>query len=351
MKSTSPGNPPQKILIIRLSSIGDIILTTPLIRNMKKKFPESTIDFVIKSEFAELLENHPSINNLYQLEKGIKNKPLKKIKQQIKNEKYDLIVDLHKNFRSYYLTFRSEAKQIVRYKKFILQRFLLVKFKINLFKKIVPIYERYFLSLNRFNIQNDELGLEIHFNNQIEQKIQNYYKDFLNYENDLIIGIAPGASFATKRWTLDGFQEVVYYFIEHHKTKIILFGNKIDRELIHSAQISNEQKILNSAGKHSISETGVLMNHCDVVLTNDSGLLHLATALKKPVVAIFGSTTEELGFFPSITNNIVVQNSDLKCRPCSHVGRNKCPKDHFKCLKEITSKEVIKAIEKLILNN
>jgi lipopolysaccharide heptosyltransferase II len=351
MKSTSPVNPPLKILIIRLSSIGDIILTTPLIRNMKKKFPESTIDFVIKNEFVDLLENHPLINKLYKLEKGINKKPLKKIKRQIKNEKYDLIVDLHKNFRSYYLTFRSEAKQIVRYKKFILQRLLLVKFKINLFKKIVPINERYFLSLNRFNIQNDKLGLEIHFNNQIEQKIKNYYKDFLNNKNDLIIGIAPGASFATKRWTLDGFQDVINYFIEHHKTKIILFGNKFDRELIHSAQISNEHNILNSAGKHSISETGVLMDHCDVVLTNDSGLLHLTTALKKPVVAIFGSTTEELGFFPSTTNNIVVQNSDLKCRPCSHVGRNKCPKDHFKCMKEITSKEVIKAIEKLILNN
>jgi len=91
------------------------------------------------------------------------------------------------------------------------------------------------------------------------------------------------------------------------------------------------------------------MDQCNVVLTNDSGLLHLASALKKSVVAIFGSTTEELGFFPSTTKNIVIQNTNLKCRPCSHVGRNKCPKDHFKCMEEITSNEVIKAVEKLIL--
>jgi len=191
--------------------------------------------------------------------------------------------------------------------------------------------------------------LEIYFNEEIENKIKNEYERLLNNQRKIIIGIAPGASYATKRWTLEGFQDVIDYFTEQHDAKVILFGNEFDKRLIASLNIANKKSVINSAGKYSISETGVLLDFCQVVLTNDSGLLHLASALKKPVVAIFGSTTKELGFFPSTTKNIVVQNNNLKCRPCSHVGRNKCPKDHFKCMKDITADEVIKAVEKITL--
>ncbi len=348
MRDDSSTKPPQKILLIRLSSIGDILLTTPVIRVLKHKFPDSTIDFVVKNQFTEILEDHPSLNQLFKLEKGNDKQTLKKIKHQIKNNNYDLIVDLHKNFRSYYLTFRSGAKRVVRYKKFVFRRFLFVKLKINLFKQIIPIFKRYFLALVPFNIKYDDFGLEIYYNEETEKKIKTNYNKFFNNQDDIFIGIAPGASYATKRWTIDGFQDVINYFIEHHNAKIILFGNGFDRELIGSFNITNRQNILTCAGKHSISETGVLMDLCHVILTNDSGLLHLASALKKPVVAIFGNTTEELGFFPSTTKNIIIQNNNLKCRPCSHVGRNKCPKDHFKCMKDITSNEVIKAVEKMI---
>ncbi len=101
-------------------------------------------------------------------------------------------------------------------------------------------------------------------------------------------------------------------------------------------------------GELSLLETATLMSHCDLVLTNDSGLTHLASALKKKVVAIFGSTTEHLGFFPYLTEHIVVQNNKLSCRPCTHIGRDKCPKGHFKCMKEITAEQVINAIEGLL---
>ena len=144
MRDDSSTKPPQKILLIRLSSIGDILLTTPVIRVLKHKFPDSTIDFVVKNQFTEILEDHPSLNQLFKLEKGNDKQTLKKIKHQIKNNNYDLIVDLHKNFRSYYLTFRSGAKRVVRYKKFVFRRFLFVKLKINLFKQNIPIFKRYF---------------------------------------------------------------------------------------------------------------------------------------------------------------------------------------------------------------
>ncbi len=341
--------PPEKILIIRLSSIGDIILTTPVIRLLKQKFPDSTIDFVIKKQFVELLINHPAINFFYIFDKKQDSNTLKKIKQDIKNKEYDLIVDLHKNFRSFYLSFRSNSKKVVRYKKFALRRFWLVKFKLNFFKQIIPIYLRYLACLNSYQIQYDHQGLDIYFDEKTKQSIKEKYTDILTKSKSLVLGVVPGASFATKRWTAEGFQTVINYFVRQHQAKVILFGNASDRELIKSLDIKNSQAVLNTAGKLSILETGAVMDYCDLIITNDSGLMHLASALKKKVVAIFGSTTEELGFFPSTTEHIVIENKNLKCRPCSHVGRHKCPKKHFKCMKEITSHEVINAVEKLIL--
>jgi len=340
--------PPEKILIIRLSSIGDIILTTPVIRLLKQKFPNSTIDFVIKKHFTELLINHPAINFFYIFDKKQDSTSLKKIKQDIKNKEYDLIVDLHKNFRSFYLSFRTNAKKVVRYEKFALRRFLLVKFKLNFFKQIIPIYLRYLACLKTYKIQYDNQGLDIYFDEKTKQTIKEKYADFLTKSKSIVLGVVPGASFASKRWTPEGFQTVINYFIEQHQAKVILFGNASDRELIKSLNIKNSQAVLNTAGELSILETGAVMDYCDVVITNDSGLMHLASALEKKVVAIFGSTTEELGFFPSTTEHIVIENKNLKCRPCSHVGRDKCPKKHFKCMKEITSAEVINAVEQLL---
>lgn len=339
---------PEKILIIRLSSIGDILLTTPVIRLLKQKFPDSSIDFVIRKEFADLLVHHPAIHRLYLFDKTRNFKSLKRIKTEIKNCRHDLIIDLHKNFRSFYLTFNSRAPKIIRYRKGIVSRFFYVKFKIKIYRKIVPIYLRYLDCLVPYQIFYDHRGLDIFFDQETEKSIFHKYSDFLNMNTAPIIGVAPGANHGTKRWTIEGFSAVINDLSGVRNFKIIIFGNHADREIAQCLNIDKKQLVLNTTGELSVLETGALMTHCDLLITNDSGLLHLAAAIKKKVVAIFGSTTEELGFFPYTTEHIVVQNNNLKCRPCSHIGRNKCPEGHFKCMQEITASEVIRAVAKLL---
>ena len=351
MNKSSSIQTPKKILIIRMSSIGDVLLTTPVIRLLKTKFPDSQIDFVIKNEFVELLTYHPNIDYLYRYDKFVEVNSLKKIKQEVRNKQYDLIVDLHKNFRSYYLTSDSGAKQIVRYKKGVFQRFFLVKFKLNFYKKIIPIFQRYLNCIERFDIFYDGKGLDIFFDQETVQSVFEKYSKFLNNSAALTIGVAPGAKHATKRWTVEGFSSVINFLIKNTNARIILFGSRPDREIVNSFSIKKPQFMLNTTGELSLLETTALMNHCDLVLTNDSGLMHLASALKKKVVAIFGSTTEELGFFPYLTEHIIIQNNSLKCRPCSHIGRKKCPRRHFKCIKEITADHVISAMEELLKKN
>jgi len=350
MKESVAGQTSKKILIIRLSSIGDILLTTPVIRLLKKKFPQSKIDFVIKKEFAELLIYHPGIHHLLLFDKHDKSHSIKKIRQQIRDENYDLIIDLHKNFRSYYLTAFSRAGQIFRYKKNVFLRFFLVRFKLNFYRTIVPIYLRYLACLKSLQISYDEKGLELFFTEDIKLRIFDRFKNFLDVPGEHIIGIVPGAKHETKRWLPEGFAAAIEQLTSDRKSKVIIFGSKEDQNIVQSLKIKNNQNVLDTTGRLSLLEAGVLMNHCDLVLTNDSGLMHVASALKKKVVAIFGSTTEELGFFPYTTEHILIQNKYLKCRPCSHVGKNKCPKGHFKCMKEITAGQVINAMDKLLGN-
>ncbi|NOZ62721.1 MAG: glycosyltransferase family 9 protein [Calditrichaeota bacterium] len=335
----------EKILIIRLSSIGDIILTTPAVRLIKKRFPRSELDFVVKKQFAELVAHHPAIHHLYFFDKNNDDFSLKKIKRQIVSERYDLIIDLHKNFRSFYLTTFSRARRVVRYSKFSLRRSIFVKFKINLFKKVVPIHQRYLLPLLQFSISDDGEGLEIYFSPTIKSEIEKKYELFFEQNFEKIIAIAPGASFATKRWLPEYFQLVISHFAEDKKNGIILIGNQQDRELIDSLNIKAYRNVLVAAGELSLLGTAALMDKCQLVITNDSGLMHLATALKKKIVAIFGSTTRELGFFPVTKDAVILENNQLSCRPCSHVGRDRCPKKHFQCMAEIQPRQVIEAVE------
>ncbi|HDP98538.1 MAG TPA: lipopolysaccharide heptosyltransferase II [bacterium] len=337
----------KKILIIRFSSIGDILLTTPAIRLLKARFPECRIDFVIKRQFSELLAAHPAIDRLYQFNNSQPD-GLRKLGREVREQHYDLILDLHNNFRSHYLTMNSRAKFVLRYQKPLLRRLLLVKFKINLFKRALPVYQRYLKPLQRWGIRDDGLGLDIFFKPEIIAKINVKYQSFFQQSSKPVIGIAPGASFATKRWSAHGFKRVADHLLENSNTALVFLGDTADRELIDSLNIKKSDKLVNAAGELSIAETAALVDHCDLVLTNDSGLMHLAEALKKKVVAIFGSTTRELGFFPTSANCVVIEKIDVPCRPCSHIGRQKCPKDHFRCMEEITPQQVIEEIENLL---
>ncbi len=338
-----------KILIIRLSSIGDIILTTPVIRILKHHFPASKIDFVIKQQFAELLAHHPAINQLLIFDKSQATAGLKNLKHKITKQRYDLIIDLHKNFRSYFLTLNSGAGCILRYKKFVWRRWLLVKLKWNLFEQPIPIFLRYLIPIKKLGFEYDDLGLDIFFSEKIKFQVEEKFAPFLQQNFHTLIGIAPGASFFTKRWTAEGFEAVIDHFSQQTGMGVILFGNAADRELIDSLHIKNRQQVLNAAGELSLIQTAALMDKCGGVISNDSGLMHLAAALKKNIVAIFGSTTAELGFYPVTTEHIIVENPELKCRPCSHIGRKKCPKHHFACMKKIEPAQVIAAAEKLFL--
>ena len=162
-----------------------------------------------------------------------------------------------------------------------------------------------------------------------------------------IISICIGAGFYTKRWPAENITELIDKIFENRMGKVILLGGKVDEESADQITGGTKSEVLNLCGKLSLIESAAVIKSSNMVISNDTGLMHIAQALKKNLVAIFGSTTKELGYFPVGRNSVVIE-KELYCRPCSHNGKEKCPEKHFRCMKDISPEEVFETIKNLI---
>lgn len=322
----------KKILIIRLSSIGDVLLTTPLIRSIKKQNPNIQIDFVVKSEFFELLKNSPHLTNIYSYSKESTKK--KELLNSLKANKYELVIDLQNNNRSREIVYKLDRKTF-QFGKNSLKKFLLVHFKINRLKKAPLIPVRY---AKAAGIKLDDEGLEIFTDNIADSRLE---------LNEKYIGLCPGAKHFTKRWPKEYFIDLGK-MLETSGYKVALFGSADESETIKEieSQLGNPLNLCND----SILQTAANMKMCKAIYTNDSGSMHLSCAVDVPVIAFFGSTVKEFGFYPYKNQNVVLEIEDLPCRPCTHIGRNSCPLKHFKCMKEIKPELAFNSLKRLHLS-
>ena len=318
-----------RILIIRLSSLGDILLATPLVRSLKKKHPHILIDFLLREEYSDIYKYNPYINKLFAYKRD------NETPEEIMSIKYDLILDLQNNIRSAGIRKKIKSERVTIFNKRTLDKLLLVKFKINRLKDAKQIPVRYAEALNNFEL--DDEGLELF----IENKTPTISKHKNRY-----IGFAPGSRHFTKMWPED------YYITIGKKLNeagysIILFGGKDDRELC--KRMSNEiPGSMDLSNDDDLLMTAVNMKECLALVCSDSGLMHTACAVKIPVLAFYGSTVREFGFTPFRNKNLILENNTLSCRPCSHIGRESCPKKHFKCMLEITPELAFNRLKDLI---
>ncbi len=334
-------NVDKKILIIRLSSIGDILLTTPFIRQTRIAFPNSSIDFVIKQRFIDLVRFNPHINHIYSVNEEEGMAGLREIRKRIEDQHYDYIFDLHNNIRSRILT-KGLPNPIFRMRKDKLKRFLLVYTKINLYKRPIPIPERYLRVGRAAGIKDDGHGLEIFWKNHIEEGLFDVVDRRLL--KNPFVAMAPGAGFKTKRWPIEYFAELIRKIRAQASLPVVLLGSK--EEAAYFKSLEELPGVINLAGELTLLEAAIMISKAKFLVSNDSGLMHLATAVKTPVLAIFGSTVEEFGFFPYRSQHQVVQRKGLWCRPCSHIGRNHCPLGHFKCMKDLKPELVFNHLKK-----
>ncbi|HEX2961885.1 MAG TPA: glycosyltransferase family 9 protein [Ignavibacteriales bacterium] len=320
----------ENILIIRLSSLGDILLTTPLLRSLKRLYPEKKIDFLIRNEYADILKFNPYVNDVL-LYKRDDNSALF---QTLKEKKYDAVVDLQNNLRSRKVIKAAKAEAF-RFNKRPFDKFLLVKFKINRLQQAPQIPVRYASSIPGFQL--DDQGLDLFLPENVPAD--------LNAE-DNYIAFCPGSRHFTKMWPPEYFTRLGG-LLQKEGFKIVFLGGKSDREICR--RLSNEiPGSIDMSNDDDLFLTATLMKRCRAVVCNDSGLMHTSCAAGTPVLAIFGSTVKEFGFTPYKNKNLILENNLLSCRPCSHIGREKCPLGHFKCMLEITPEAVLDNVKRIL---
>lgn len=329
----------RNIVIIRFSSLGDIILTTPVVASIRKKYPRANITFVTKDNFSDALEENPDINEIITLGKKQSILSLAK-KIRVTLTTIDLVIDLHSSMRSRLLKYFINVKEWRSFKKPYVRRFFLIYFKWNLLKTYPSVVERYALAADTLDILT-----QIRCTTIVPQKVES---TGINFELPIFC-IAPGATWFTKKWPIDYVREVIALLkIEFNNLQIVVVGGKaeqVDAQYLKD-KLGNDS-IIDYTGKLSIRETAFIISQSDVLLSNDSGLMHVASAFDISIVALFLGTSLDLGFKP-YTSNAIIISKDLDCKPCNHKGLAQCPKKHFNCAHSITPKEVFQNIKFLL---
>ena len=312
-----------KILIVRFSSIGDIVLTTPVVRCLKQQLNNVQIHFVTKKQFASVMNNNPYVDKLYTIEKSTS-----EIIQELKNENYDYVVDLHHNIRTLKLKLQL-GKKSVSFNKLNYEKFLLVNFKRNKLPQ-KHIVDRYLDTVSSLNVINDNKGLDYFIADKDTVNLnETLPPNFINGYNVLVVG----GSYFTKQIPINKLKEIC----ENSLLPIALLGGREDSKIAEEVHAVFKDKTINLCGKLSLNQSASVIQQAQKVITSDTGLMHIAAAYKKDIVSLWGNTVPEFGMGPYLAgeNSMLLEVKNLSCRPCSKLGYRKCPKGHFNCMNKI----------------
>lgn len=323
---------PQKILIIRLSAIGDIVLTSPVIRSLRHGLPEAEIHFLTKAAFTPLLQHNPHIERVIAFHGNIG-----ETVQLLKSEGYDLVLDLHRNLRSRLIKARLRVPSIT-YSKDRLAVWKYVRWRIGQLPRAHAV-DRYARVLKPLGCRLDGQGLEFFLPEEARTLAAQVVGRHFPARP---IAVVLGGTHFTKRWPREYFPEL----LNRLGQPVLLLGGKAEVE--DAAWIEAQLKVpsLNAVAQYDLLLSAALMEQSAWVLTHDTGLMHIAVALGLKTVSIWGNTVPELGFAPyKAVSSLVIENKELECRPCTKLGYDKCPKGHFRCMKDLTPERVQRVIE------
>ena len=317
-----------KFLIIRFSSIGDIVLTSPVARCLKIQFPDAEIHYLTKKRNADLLIANPYIDKIQLFDDS-----LTETIRKLKTEKYDYVIDLHNNLRSLRVKLGLNIKSF-SFNKLNINKFLLTFFKIH----AMPdghIVDRNLATLKHFNVINDGKGLDHFIPAEDEMSMAQLPEIFRNGYVALVLA----GTYATKKVPFEKYRQL----ISTSRHPFILLGGKSEQAIATHILEWNTGNVIDFTGKLRINQSASLVKNARLVISNDTGLMHIAAAYNKKILSIWGNTVPELGMSPYMPGkgSEILEVKGLPCRPCSKLGYHKCPKKHFRCMNDLPEYRII----------
>ena len=330
-----------RILIIHTAFIGDIVLSTPLIKKIKDTYPDSDITYVTTPSGEAILKNNPHLNNIIVYDKRGEHKGISGVWQlgkRLRYENFNMVITPHRYLRSSILSWLSRSPIRKGYDIAFGSCLFTEKIKYDRTKHEV---EKLLSFVDPENKKRYEI--ELYPGEKEKMKGDNLWKENL-LEDKKVVVLAPGSKWFTKQWPVEYFNKLAESLKKLSNVRLIVVGGKDEINL----PIEKENTI-DMRGKTSLLELADILSRADVVVTNDSSPIHIASAFKKPrIFALFGPTIEKFGFFPWSLNSKVFQVDGLKCRPCGIHGGKSCPEKHFKCMRDILPEEVFNEIKEYL---
>ncbi len=313
---------PVKILVLRFSSIGDIVLTTPVVRCLRQQVPEAEVHFCTKRAYQAIIDYNPYVSKALYLDNGLLD-----LIRQLRAERYDYVIDLHNNLRTRLIKLALGVRSY-SFDKLNLRKWVYIRWKINTLPN-QHIVDRYLETVRPLGVENDEQGLDyfIPYKDQVEV-------DWLppTHQQDYV-AFAIGGQHATKKLPVSRMIELCRKI----NYPIVLLGGKEDRDAGEQIERAlGKRLIYNACGHYNLNQSASLLHRARVVFSHDTGLMHIAAAFKKKVYSIWGNTTPQLGMFPYKTPYVALEKTGLECRPCSKIGFERCPLKHFRCMNDLS---------------
>lgn len=334
--SLKPSLQHMKILIIRFSSIGDIVLTTPVIRCLKKQIG-AEVHFLCKRSFQAILKANPYLDKIHVIDKEVR-----EVLPALRKEGFDYVIDLHRNLRSAQVKWGLRT-QSFSFNKINWQKWLIVNFKINRLPSI-HIVDRYLQTLTALGVQNDGMGLDYFIPPEEEVNLPVFFSSRGRTPTPYFAFVI-GAAHQTKRLPVDRIVSICRRFTQ----TILLVGGPGEKEEGEQIARSVGEQVINTCGYLSLNESASLVRQAQAVVAHDTGFMHIAAAFRKPMVSIWGNTIPEFGMYPyypkGLERSVCVEVKDLNCRPCSKIGFAKCPKTHFNCMNQIDESLIFEKTE------
>lgn len=330
-----------KVLVIRFSSIGDIVLTTPVVRCLKQQVPGMEVHYLTKKSFRGLVDTNPYVDKVHLLSDDWEN-----MIAALTAEQFDLIVDLHKNLRTLRVKRALRKVKNVSFNKLNVEKWLLTSLlKINKLPR-EHIVDRYLATVKQLGVVNDGRGLDYFIPEKDEVKAT----DLPMSHQAGYVGVVIGAALNTKKLPVEKLKELCRLI----NKPIILLGGPEDRQEGDEIAAVDQVKIYNACGKFNLNESACLVRNAKTIVTHDTGLMHIAAAFKKPIISVWGNTVPEFGMTAYYGNATVPSKifevEGLSCRPCSKIGYKKCPRGHFKCMNNQEVHLIATAAEKGLLS-
>ena len=322
----------KNILVVRLSSIGDIILTTPVLEQLRNAFPLARIDYCTRRQFVPLLASNPLLSSVYTPE-------------NISDAgHYDLVVDLQNNARSRSMVRGLKSGTVRRYRKQNWKKVLLVRFKMNLYGDAYrSVVERYQAALHGV-VPAVDAPCALYPSTEE----RNFAAGVVDEDGVPVLAVCFGANHFTKRYPAERFASVISMVTAAMPVRVLLLGGKEDlsesEKILAALPESSRMSVRTLVGTTSLMQSAALLERSDVVLCNDTGLMHMASAFGKRLFVLFGSSAKEFGFLPWQTAFELFETEGLSCRPCSHIGRASCPEGHFRCMNDIKAERIAEKI-------